>query len=78
MIDYGLTIVRLPRTVRQRKIAEFVLDLDTIGEQKKGALPMPTNIILDEFPTLGRTCYPTLANRIHQAPPLFVTQVANL
>jgi type IV secretory pathway TraG/TraD family ATPase VirD4 len=35
-------------------LRKLMLDLDTIGEQNKGPLPMPIGIILDEFPTLGR------------------------
>ncbi len=35
-------------------LRKLMLDLDTIGEANQGPLPMPVNIILDEFPTLGR------------------------
>jgi hypothetical protein len=35
-------------------LRKLMLDLDSIGEANQGPLPMPVNIILDEFPTLGR------------------------
>ncbi|MBZ0310759.1 MAG: type IV secretory system conjugative DNA transfer family protein, partial [Anaerolineae bacterium] len=35
-------------------LRKLMLDLDTIGEANHGPLPMPVNIILDEFPTLGK------------------------
>ncbi|MFZ2881032.1 MAG: type IV secretory system conjugative DNA transfer family protein, partial [Phototrophicaceae bacterium] len=35
-------------------LRKLMLDLDTIGEQNKGPLPVPVGVILDEFPTLGK------------------------
>ncbi len=35
-------------------LRKLMRDLDAIGEQAGGPLPMPVGIILDEFPTLGR------------------------
>jgi type IV secretory pathway TraG/TraD family ATPase VirD4 len=35
-------------------LRKLMLDLDTIGEQNHGPLPMPVGVILDEFPTLGK------------------------
>ena len=35
-------------------LRKLMLDLDSIGEANQGPLPMPVNIILDEFPTLGK------------------------
>ncbi|MEO0562227.1 MAG: type IV secretory system conjugative DNA transfer family protein [Chloroflexota bacterium] len=35
-------------------LRKLMLDLDTIGEQNGGPLPMPVGVILDEFPTLGK------------------------
>jgi hypothetical protein len=35
-------------------LRKLMLDLDTIGEQNKGPLPVPVGIVLDEFPTLGK------------------------
>jgi len=35
-------------------LRKLMLDLDSIGEANQGPLPMPVNIILDEFHTLGR------------------------
>jgi type IV secretory pathway TraG/TraD family ATPase VirD4 len=35
-------------------LRKLMLDLDTIGEQNHGPLPLPVGIILDEFPTLGK------------------------
>lgn len=35
-------------------LTKLLQDLDTIGEQHGGALPLPVGLILDEFPTLGR------------------------
>ncbi len=35
-------------------LRKLMLDLDTIGEAAGGQLPVPVNIILDEFPTLGK------------------------
>jgi hypothetical protein len=35
-------------------LRKLMLDLDTIGEQNGGPLPVPVGIILDEFPTLGK------------------------
>ncbi|MBE2270303.1 MAG: type IV secretory system conjugative DNA transfer family protein, partial [Anaerolinea sp.] len=35
-------------------LRKLMLDLDTLGEQNGGALPVPVGILLDEFPTLGR------------------------
>jgi len=35
-------------------LRKLMLDLDTIGEMAGGQLPVPVNIILDEFPTLGK------------------------
>jgi type IV secretory pathway TraG/TraD family ATPase VirD4 len=35
-------------------LRKLMLDLDSIGEAAGGRLPAPVNIILDEFPTLGR------------------------
>ncbi len=35
-------------------LRKLMLDLDTIGEQNGGPLPMPVGVVLDEFPTLGK------------------------
>jgi type IV secretory pathway TraG/TraD family ATPase VirD4 len=35
-------------------LRKLMLDLDSLGEANHGPLPMPVNIILDEFPTLGK------------------------
>jgi type IV secretory pathway TraG/TraD family ATPase VirD4 len=35
-------------------LRKLMLDLDTIGEQNGGPLPMPVGVVLDEFPALGR------------------------
>lgn len=35
-------------------LRKLMLDLDTIGEQNGGPLPMPVGVILDEFPALGK------------------------
>ncbi len=35
-------------------LRKLMLDLDTIGEQNHGPLPVPVGVILDEFPTLGK------------------------
>lgn len=35
-------------------LRKLMLDLDTIGEQNRGPLPIPVGVILDEFPTLGK------------------------
>src|SRR5574341_148271 len=35
-------------------LRKLMLDLDSIGERNHGPLPVPVNITLDEFPTLGR------------------------
>jgi type IV secretory pathway TraG/TraD family ATPase VirD4 len=35
-------------------LRKLMLDLDTLGEQNRGPLPVPVGIILDEFPTLGK------------------------
>ena len=35
-------------------LRKLMRDLDAIGEQAGGPLPVPVGIILDEFPTLGR------------------------
>ncbi len=35
-------------------LRKLMLDLDTIGEQNGGPLPVPVGVVLDEFPTLGR------------------------
>jgi type IV secretory pathway TraG/TraD family ATPase VirD4 len=35
-------------------LRKLMLDLDTLGEQHGGPLPMPVGVILDEFPTLGK------------------------
>lgn len=35
-------------------LRKLMRDLDAIGEQAGGPLPMPVGIVLDEFPTLGR------------------------
>ena len=35
-------------------LRKLMLDLDTIGEQNGGPLPVPVGVILDEFPTLGK------------------------
>ena len=35
-------------------LRRLMLDLDTIGEQCGGPLPVPVGVILDEFPALGR------------------------
>jgi len=35
-------------------LRKLMLDLDTIGEQNGGPLPVPVGVVLDEFPTLGK------------------------
>jgi type IV secretory pathway TraG/TraD family ATPase VirD4 len=35
-------------------LRKLMLDLDSIGEAAGGRLPVPVNIVLDEFPTLGK------------------------
>jgi len=35
-------------------LRKLMLDLDTLGEQNGGPLPMPVGVVLDEFPTLGK------------------------
>ncbi len=35
-------------------LRKLMLDLDTLGEQNGGPLPVPVGVVLDEFPTLGR------------------------
>ena len=35
-------------------LRKLMLDLDTIGEQRGGPLPVPVGVVLDEFPTLGK------------------------
>jgi len=35
-------------------LRKLMLDLDTIGEQNGGSLPVPVGVVLDEFPTLGK------------------------
>ena len=35
-------------------LRRLMMDLDTIGEQNGGPLPVPVGVILDEFPTLGK------------------------
>ena len=36
-------------------LRKLMLDLDTIGEQNGGPLPVPVGVVLDEFPTLGNS-----------------------
>ncbi len=35
-------------------LRKLMLDLDTLGEQNGGPLPVPVGVVLDEFPTLGK------------------------